>query len=180
MLGYPFPERTAWWWYPALWGLVAGGLAVGAIVGLAVALATAAVVTLPPTSRADQLCMALGTEAPCDTEEVGHLRGTLTFVADDARSFMGVLATRGKSLAADLGIVDEATLLLRLTTPSTNWEGLVTPSSAWPALRAVAQVTDGVPVLMALTYKRGGVDQTDQVAPTTALARVRIALVGLR
>lgn len=179
MIDSPFPQRVAWWWYVGPWALTLVGLIVGGVVGL-VALAWGAVITLPPTSRADQLCLALGTEAPCATEEIGHLRGTLTFVADDGGAFVGVLQTRGKSVAADLGTVDEGVLLLNLSTTSTDWGGLVTPSAIWPALRTVAKVTDGVPVLMALAYRKGGVDQIDQVAPTTALARVRIALVRLR
>jgi hypothetical protein len=141
--------------------------------------ALAGQVTLPPSGRADNLCHDLGTEAPCDTQEVAHLRGTFSFLVNDgALSTVGILVARQRTLGVDLGAPpNEATFLEEFRDPLTLWNGLIPPQSTWAALRQMARVTEAasVPMLSDLTPTRAGMDQADNLLPSTGVARVRIS-----
>lgn len=157
-----------------------------------VASCLAGAVTLPPSSRADQLCAALGTEAPCLTEEVGHVRGTLTFLVYEVAlaetqpglELWGLLTSKGKQYAARLptyGAQTEPEVAGLAADPLTRWVGMVADSRTWATFRMLAKVNEGVPVLVAAKPTKGGVDMsTDDGMATTAALRVRVALVRLR
>jgi hypothetical protein len=172
------------WLYRVRWRLALGTLVLGALALLAAAV-EGAVTTLPPGSREASLCSALGTEAPCQYHEIGRLRGTLTFAAntdtDSLHTLVLLFTARGQSLA-ELHFntaVSEVDILARVGNPATNWDRLIASRDTWPALRALARVTEGVPVLVQAVARKGGQDHVGDPLASTALLKVRVSLVVL-
>lgn len=172
-----------------LWRVVLLGAAVAAGVGLlALAVAGAGVVTLPPASRADALCGALGTEAPCATVELGHVRATLTILAYDQQpeplQVWGLLAFRRRAYAWPLatnGARDEAEVLAVVGDPRTLWTDTVADSRTWALVRALVGVPTGVPVVQQAVHVPGDVTASDDpVLASSTRLRLRIGLMGLR
>lgn len=170
---------TAVPWGLVYWRRVLVGALLGMLGGGALG-AWGATTTLPMASRPDALCQALGTEAPCATEEIGHLRGTVLLVAQETTDMVGLFLVKGVVIAAPLGPADEGALLGALGHATAAWAQLVPPSVTWPTLRALARVSEGVPVVQTVTAARGPWDGQDDGMATTGPLRVRVALVRLR
>lgn len=163
--------------------LIAAGVAILSLAGRCFGGA----VTLPPASRADNLCDALGTEAPCAIEEVGHVRGTLMFLVTDTEAdpdVWGTLLVQGKTYASRIptyGARSELEMWQVVQDPQTVWDGVIADRRTWQAFRTMAHVTEGVPVIAEARPARGGVEQSaDPGMATTVPLRVRVSLVRLR
>jgi hypothetical protein len=144
-----------------------------------------AMTSLPPASREQSLCFALGAEAPCTYREIGALRGTLTVAAntdpENVHTLVLLFTARG-SAVADLQFntaASETDVLATVADPLTNWDKLIARRDTWPALRALARVTDGVPVLVAAKARKGAVDHTGDPLASVALLKVRVAFMQL-
>jgi hypothetical protein len=100
---------------------------------------------------------------------------------DSLHTLLLLFTARGSSVA-ELQFntaVSEADVLDRVTNPQTNWDRLIANRVTWPALQALARVTDGVPVIVAAAPRKGAVDRTGDALASVATLKVRIALMQL-
>jgi len=157
------------------------------LVALPAHAARAALTTIPAPSRPAQICAALGADEGCVTREIAHLRGRVAIIAFDPvppggawNPVIALVQIAHRLLALSLVPASEQSTLATLDTPQTNYTDLVLAREAWPALRALAHVTDGVPVLLeARRLTPRPVVSTEALGEARVL-RIRIALVQVR
>ena len=147
-----------------------------------------AMVSLPPSGRTTNICAALGADYGCTWAEVAHLKGEVTLVAydpvtigDPYNPVLVVARIKGHSVSMPIGPASEQRMLDVVDDPTTNYQNLMIGSPAWPALRELAHLSLGVPILLdarkSLTPKPT-VTSSDAAAETRTL-KVRIALIQL-
>jgi hypothetical protein len=177
---------TLEWILQRRWRLL-GGLALGVLAWAG--LARAGVTTIPPSSRTTNICVALGADEGCVWSEVAHLKGDVTLVAYDPVSPGGALnpvlvvaQIKGREVSMPLGPASEQSLRNTVDDPGTDYVNLMVGSAAWPALRELAHVGDGVAIVLdarkSLTPRP--TRATSDAAATTRTLKVRIALVQLQ
>lgn len=186
---WPILPRGVWYFVTALLVLIRLRWWIGAAFAatlLGSPFAFGSMTSLPPASREESLCIALGTEAPCAYHEIARLKGLVTFFAADQDATFPVMTTvftakRQSHARVELfGSVGETAMLDRVRDPATNWDNLIPPSDTWPTLRALARVIDGVPVIVAAVMaKHSDQDHTGDTLASVAALRVRLAFMVL-
>lgn len=178
---------TLEWIIQRRWRFLGASLALGVLAW--VSLAHAGAVTIPPSSRTTNICAALGADQGCAWSEVAHLKGEVTLVAFDPVAPGGALnpvlvvaRIKGREVSMPLGPASEQYVRDVVDDPSTDYRNLMVGSAAWPALRELAHVTDGVPIVLDARKSlspKPTVATSDAAADTRTL-KVRIALVQLQ